>query len=173
VGAEMVTIRKRNGRWHVQIRKVKARTQSRTFAYRKDAEIWARDIERQIELEGCVHSKRQLLTHSFIDLLAKYEAEEGKHKKSYHVEQHYLHKLGQEPFAQLPLTQIGPEDIQKWVSQQRQSHKPSSNVRQLGLISRVFNVTIKRWGYPMDNPTRFVTKPSVQAHISRALKQIF
>ena len=50
----MATIRNRNGRWHVQIRKANARSLSRTFTYRKDAELWVRESEREIELGSCV-----------------------------------------------------------------------------------------------------------------------
>ena len=164
----MATIRKRNGRWHVQIRKAGARPVSKTFGYQKDAESWAKIAERQIEMEGCGHSKRQLLSSSFADLVSVYEEEEARHKKSYHVERYYLRRLLREPFSQLTLAQLGPADIQQWVNQQRRTHKPSSIARQIGLISRVFNVAIKRWGYPIDNPTLFVTKPKVRPpHISR------
>ena len=164
----MATIRKRNGRWHVQIRKAGARPVSKTFGYQKDAESWAKTAEREIEIEGCGHSKRQLLSSSFADLVSVYEEEEGRHNKSYHVERYYLRRLLREPFSQLTLAQLGPGDIQQWVNQQRRTHKPSSIARQIGLISRVFNVAIKRWGYPIDNPTLFVTKPKVRPpHIAR------
>ena len=76
----MATIRKRNGRWHVQIRKAGARPVSKTFGYQKDAESWAKIAERQIEMEGCGHSKRQLLSSSFADLVSVYEEEEARHK---------------------------------------------------------------------------------------------
>ena len=170
----MATIRKRNGRWHVQIRTAGARPVSKTFGYQKDAESWAKIAERQIEMEGCGHSKRQLLSSSFADLVSVYEEEEARHKKSYHVERYYLRRLLREPFSQLTLAQLGPADIQQWVNQQRRTHKPSSIARQIGLISRVFNVAIKRWGYPIDSPTLFVTKPKVRPpHISRIQPELF
>ena len=65
----MATIRNRNGRWHVQIRKANARPVSRTFTLRKDAEIWVRETERHIELEGCVVSKREMLADTLSVLI--------------------------------------------------------------------------------------------------------
>jgi integrase len=162
VETEMATIRNRNGRWHVQIRKAKARTQSRTFAYRKDAEYWAREAERQIDLEGCGRTRRELLNDCFSDLLTRYESEEAQHKKSYHVEVHYLASLRREPFSGLPLAHLRTGDIQHWIDAQSATHKPSSVIRRLGLISRVFNVAIKRWDYPMENPVSHVRKPAVR-----------
>ena len=65
----MATIRNRNGRWHVQIRKANARSLSRTFTYRKDAELWAKESEREIELGGCVRSRLEMLNDTLEDCL--------------------------------------------------------------------------------------------------------
>lgn len=157
----MATIRNRNGRWHVQIRKANARPISRTFTLRKDAEIWARETERHIELEGCVVSKRKMLLDTLSVLISRYVKEEGQYNRSYKVEKYYLNQICNEPFANIPLSQLGPQDIQGWVSLLRKTHKPSSIARRLGLISRVLNIAIKRWGYSINNHAAYVSKPSV------------
>jgi integrase len=158
----MATIRNRNGRWHVQIRKANARPISRTFIYRKDAELWAREREREIELEGCGHSKKQLLSQTLSDLISRYEREEGKYKKSYAVERHYFNSLKRETICQIPLSQLTPSDLQDWINDRRSSHKPASTLRLFGIFKRVLNIAIRRWGYPIENPTTYVAAPTAK-----------
>ena len=54
----MATIRKRNGRWQVQIRKSGTRAISRTFTLKQDALFWAREQERVLEHQTDVLEKR-------------------------------------------------------------------------------------------------------------------
>ena len=50
----MATIRKRNGilgtRWQARIRKVNGPMLTRTFNYKADAEAWAKETERSLEI---------------------------------------------------------------------------------------------------------------------------
>ena len=48
----MATIRNRNGRWHVQVRRSGSKSVNRTFTLKSDAQLWAREQERAIELDG-------------------------------------------------------------------------------------------------------------------------
>ena len=50
----MATIRNRNGRWHVQVRKSGSTSINRTFSLKSDAQLWAREKERELELEGYI-----------------------------------------------------------------------------------------------------------------------
>ena len=59
----MATIRNRNGRWHVQVRKTGSTSINRTFSLKSDAQFWAREKERELELEGYVKPNTELLSH--------------------------------------------------------------------------------------------------------------
>ena len=158
----MATIRKRNGRWQAQIRKSGTRAISRTFTLRKDALFWAREQERVLELQTDVLDKKTLLKKSLADLLHDYEVEVGQRLKSHHVEVHYFNQLRRTKFAQLTLDRLKPADIQRWVNERSASHKASSTVRLLGILSRAFNHAIKHHGYPLPfNPVERVTKPRI------------
>jgi integrase len=158
----MATIRNRNGRWHVQIRKANARSLSRTFTYRKDAELWVRESEREIELGSCVRSRKEMLNDTLEDLFARYEREIGVHKKSHAVERYYVRRILEQPFGKIPLHQLTPADIQTWIDGQRKTHKPSSIARSAAFLSSVLNLAIRRWQYPMQNPLAMVGKPAVK-----------
>ena len=158
----MATIRKRNGRWQAQVRKSGTRAVSRTFTLRQDALFWAREQERVLELQTDVLEKKALLKKTLADLLHDYEAEVGQRLKSHHVEVHYFNQLQRTQFAQLTLDRLKPADIQRWVNERSASHKASSTVRLLGLLSRAFNHAIKHHGFPLPfNPIERVNKPRI------------
>ena len=158
----MATIRKRNGRWQAQIRKSGTRAISRTFTLRQDALFWAREQERVLELQTDVFQKKTLLKKTLADLLHDYEVEVGQRLKSHHVEVHYFNQLRRIQFAQLTLDRLKPADIQRWVNERSASHKASSTVRLLGILSRALNHAIKHHGYPLPfNPVERVNKPRI------------
>lgn len=158
----MAKIRKRNGRWQAQIRKSGTRAISRTFTLRQDALFWAREQERVLELQTDVLEKRTLLKKTLANLLNDYEVEVGQRLKSHHVEVHYFNQLRRTQFAQLTLDRLKPADIQRWVNERSASHKASSTVRLLGLLSRAFNHAIKHHGFPLPfNPIERVNKPRI------------
>ncbi len=158
----MATIRKRNGRWQAQIRKSGTRATSRTFTLKQDALFWAREQERVLELQTDVLEKKTLLKKTLADLLHDYEVEVGQRLKSHHVELHYFNQLRRTQFAQLTLDRLKPADIQRWVNERSASHKASSTVRLLGLLSRAFNHAIKHHGFPLPfNPVERVNKPRI------------
>ena len=158
----MATIRKRNGRWQAQIRKSGTRPISRTFTLRQDALFWAREQERVLELQTDVFEKKALLKKTLADLLHDYEVEVGQRLKSHHVEVHYFNQLRRTQFAQLTLDRLKPADIQRWVNERSSSHRASSTVRLLGVLSRAFNHAIKHHGFPLPfNPVERVIKPRI------------
>ncbi len=158
----MATIRKRNGHWQAQVRRSGTRAISRTFTLRQDALFWAREQERVLELQTDVFEKKALLKKTLADLLHDYEAEVGQRLKSHHVEVHYFNQLRRTQFAQLTLDKLKPADIQRWVNARSASHKASSTVRLLGLLSRAFNHAIKHHGVPLPfNPVERIIKPRI------------
>ncbi|MEC7585747.1 MAG: site-specific integrase, partial [Pseudomonadota bacterium] len=158
----MATIRKRNGRWQAQVRKSGTRAVSRTFTLRQDALFWAREQERVLELQTDVLEKKTLLKQTLAGLLHDYEVEVGQHLKSHDVELHYFNQLRRTQFAQLTLDRLKPADIQRWVNERSASHKASSTVRLLGVLSRAFNHAIKHHGFPLPfNPVERVIKPRI------------
>ena len=107
-------------------------------------------------------SRKRLLKKTLADLLHDYEAEVGQRLKSHHVEVHYFNQLRRTQFAQLTLDRLKPADIQRWVNARSASHKASSTVRLLGLLSRAFNHAIKHHGVPLPfNPVERVIKPRI------------
>ena len=158
----MATIRNRNGRWHVQVRRSGTRSVNRIFTLKSDAQLWAREQERAIELDGYEKPNKELLDNTLSDLLKRYESEITPSKKSYHVERHYFELLRRQPFANLSLKKLRASDTQNWIDERNKTHEPASTVRVAGIIERVINIAIKNWDYPLaHNLMRKVMKPAI------------
>ena len=160
----MATIRNRNGRWRVQVRRSGTKSVNRTFTLKSDAQVWAREQERAIELDGYEKPNKELLDNTLSDLLDRYEIEIACNKKAYPVERYYFQLIRRQSFANLSLKNLQASDIQKWINERNKTHKPASTVRVAGIIERVINIAVKNWDYPLArNPMRKVMKPASTA----------
>jgi len=157
----MASIRNRNGRWHVQVRKSGIKSANRTFTLKSDAQLWAREQERTMELDGYEKPNKELLNHTITILLNRYELEIAFVKKSYPVERYYFELIRKQPFANINLKSLKTGHLQEWVNKRNKTHRSSSTVRIAGIINRLFNIAIQNWGYPIAfNPMKRVIKPS-------------
>ena len=71
----MATIRKRNDRWHVQVRRTGSPALTRTFITKADAQTWARKVEAEADRRGLPVGLKVLDTTTVGDILIRYEAE--------------------------------------------------------------------------------------------------
>ena len=160
----MASIRNRNGRWHVQVRRSGTKSVNRTFTLKSDAQLWAREQERAIELDGCDKPNKELLNDTLSDLLKRYELEIAPNKKSYHVERYYFDLIRRQPFASITLRNLQASDIQNWINERNKTHRPASTIRVAGIIERPINIAIKNWNYPLAHkPMQKVMKPASKA----------
>ena len=88
----MATIRKRSGKYQVQVRK-DGKNISRTFIKQSDAINWSKEQEVKIE-QGSYISKKETVTLSF--LLSRWEQEVLINLKSYNVEKYKVSMIDRE-----------------------------------------------------------------------------
>ena len=70
----MATFRRRGAKWQAQIRLHGHPARSRTFATKRDAEVWARQIEASFERGDLPGSWAELKTVTLLQMLERYEA---------------------------------------------------------------------------------------------------
>ena len=87
----MATIRRRKSAWQVQIRRLGHQV-SRTFRLRADAELWARQLEAELDRGGLPADSRVLRSH-----LTRYEAEVVHRKRSADREVYMLRVILRHP----------------------------------------------------------------------------
>jgi hypothetical protein len=104
----MATLRKRNGKWHVQIRRTGQPTHTKTFHRKADADAWAHEMDRQADTVGlprnlfAKHSAKILLH----DLVKRYRDEICIHKKGHAEETYVLNRFLTHPLCRKPLINI-------------------------------------------------------------------
>lgn len=149
----MASIRKVNAKWLAEVR-LKGLSKSKTFATKMQAQTWALGIEQQHGKHGGIVMGRTLA-----DAMDKYALEVSPTKKGARWEQVRLNKLRQQELAGAQLTDLRPEDIQAWVTEQSRTLSPASINRELTLISSVLSVARKKWKWMQHEVTKDVDRP--------------
>jgi len=68
----MATFRKRNDKWHVQVRRTGHPSQSKSFISKTDAQKWVRQIEGDMDKAILPIDKRLLEQLTLADLIKRY-----------------------------------------------------------------------------------------------------
>ena len=88
----MATIRKRNYKWHVQIRRKHHNSITKTFLSNMVAQKWIRETESKID-QGCLTKSNVYSSVTFKQLILRYMQEELVKKKSCYNETITLGRL--------------------------------------------------------------------------------
>ncbi|WP_209008674.1 hypothetical protein [Roseibium polysiphoniae] len=140
----MATIRKRGNKWQVQVRRKGAQPQNKSFASRKDAEKWARQVESNIDLGKPIEAA------TFADvtlgtLLEKYEREITPSKKGRAVEERRLSRLRRDRIATTPIAYLDAPTLCKFRDRRNKDGLRASQY-DLVLIRHAIEIARKEWG---------------------------
>ena len=135
----MATIRRRNGRYHVQIRRKGFSPITSTFSRLTIARRWIASIEADIENKVHIdYSEAEKTTVN--DLLNRYESEILPSKKGRKVEHYRIGTLKQHLGHSL-LSDLSPARIGAYRDLRLKSISPASLKRELVILSRLLNCT--------------------------------
>ncbi len=154
----MATIRKRGEyQWQAQVRRQGYPAHSKTFESRKDAERWARAIER--ELDQGIHLPRGEAERTCIsDLIARYRSDVLPMKRANWING-ALTALDSN-FGKYALAAVTPKLIASYRDAQLREVSASTVRQRLGLLSRMIDLAGKEWGIPLPaNPCAMVSRP--------------
>ena len=155
----MAYFRKRLGKWQCVIRIKGCPTTTKTFVVKKDAQIWAKNIELRYFREDIDILKVNY--PPFKDCLFRYRDEVTIHKRSKDMENKLIKYLLKEPFVNLKLNLINNSIIAQYRDRALKCLQPSSVKRRLAIISHLFSIAKKEWGYNLDNPVLNIRKPKL------------
>ena len=155
----MAYFRKRLGKWQCVIRIKGHPTTTKTFIVKKDAEIWAKNIELRYFREEIDILKIDYPL--FKDCLIRYRDEVTVHKRSKEIENKLIKYLLKEPFISTKLNLVNNSIIAQYRDRSLKYLQPSSVKRRLALISHLFSIARKEWGFKIDNPVLDVRKPKL------------
>jgi integrase len=165
----MASIQKTASGYRVQIKILKVRD-SAVFPTRREAVAWAAEREAQIREQATVPLGQQ---KTLRDALRKYADEVSPHKRGERWEQIRLAAFETHKPPILPLDKaIGSmtaQDAATFRDARAAKVGPASVLRELTLLSSVFETARLEWGWVKSNPTRDIRKPPEVKHRERVI----
>ena len=164
----MATIRKRNYKWHVQVRRKHHLSITKTFISKGVAQKWIRETESKID-QGCLTQSNVDSSVTFKQLILRYMQEELIKKKSCYNETITLRAFMREQFVSNPISQITPQHFAKYRDKRLQVVKPATVLRELSIVQHLYSIANKEWGMNIPNPIKNIQKPSLNNRRERRL----
>ena len=162
----MTTIRKRQGKYQVQVR-LQGQQISKTFKQLKDAKKWGVFYESKINLGNDLEIVDKNL--SLRDLINRYLSEITPTKKGSEREKQRLNRLLKEPIVNQKIYQLRTGDFLKFKNK-RVKDGNRTCAYDLVLLHHIYNTAIKQWCYPIThNPVSNIQKPKCNPPRERRL----
>lgn len=168
----MATIRKRNGKFQVQVRRRGYPDLSRAFHLLRDAKEWARHIETQADRRELAPDRRQLERQTLGDLVIRYRNEIVPRKKGAEIETIILSRFLRHPICRKKLSNISVEDFAQYRQERLKEITPKSLKRQLSPVQNMFEVAREEWGFLInENPIKKLRLPTGDKKRERRLRE--
>lgn len=144
----MATIRKRGDRWHAQVR-CEGRQFTKSFLTRKDADLWSRQTEVEIDRAVLPDDPRHLEQHTLGDLVRRYRDTVTPSKRAANVETAVLNALLRHDICAKRMHDVSLADFTRYRDERLAEVKPRSLKRMLSPIQNLFEVARMEWGLPI------------------------
>ena len=155
----MATFRKRNGKWHVQIRKAGCPQITKSFTQKKDAQLWANKLELKIEAHGSIPIYEDHLK-TLGDILSRYKNDITSAKRGAIPEASRLDKILRNDIACIRLDRLSAGHIAGYRDQRLGEVSATSVIKELMLLSHALDTAKREWGANIqENVVRQITKP--------------
>jgi integrase len=129
---------------------------SRTFKLKREAEIWAAQVESEIigKRGGSIPAH---LTLS--DLFDRYEREVSKGKKGEKWESVRLALFKRDRIAAVRLRVLDAPHVSDWQTRRLESVSGASVRRERNLMNHAFNIAVNEWKWLRENPWKGIRRP--------------
>jgi integrase len=159
----MASITDRGSSYQVEIRRKDSPKVSKCFRSLSDAKAWARQVEADMDRGNSPIARvRGSVTPTLVQALDRYLREVVVHKKSALQERSFIKQWQRGRYADKTLAAITSQDLARYRDEALAMGKaPATVVRHLALLSHVFTVATREWGFNLDNPVLKIKKPRV------------
>jgi len=145
----MATIRKRRGKWQVQVRRSGVCAISRSFHEFNDAKIWARQMEVQADRHALPTNPKVLSRTTLGEIVHRYRETVSTMKRTHDRERYSLRIFLDHPICRKRLSELRIEDFVAYRDERLKTIKPASLKRELGPIHHLFEIARDEWGLPI------------------------
>ena len=168
----MASLRKRNNRWEVRIRRSGQPTQTKTFTLKSDAQQWAREAEIALEKGELLH-KPNACPITLEEATNRYLEEVAIHHKGVASERYRLWAMANRLGTSKPMNAITSKDIASYKVERQKEVTSASVRRELNLLSSLFETAKNEWGIiALINPVTAIKRPSDSVPRDRRLTPI-
>jgi integrase len=166
----MASFQQKTTGWFVQIRRKGHKSISRTFNSKSEGERWALQIEAGMGV-GTYVDNRETLSTSLHECLSRYASEIVPLKKGAKRDMVRVKFWQRETLSKKSIGTIKQADVAKWRDKRLADGLSGSTVtKDLALLSHVFTIAIKEWGFPLTNPVTMIRKPKAAKGRARRLE---
>jgi integrase len=167
----MATIRKRNDKYEVQIRRSGLQPFSKTFHTLKDARSWARHMDVEADRRDLPTDPKALRQVSLGELVTRYRDTISSTKRSHDREWFMLGTLLAHPISRRRLSELTAAHFAAYRDERLQDVRPASVKRELAPVRHMFEVARNEWGLPIrDNPLAKLQLSGVDRRRERRLR---
>lgn len=168
----MATIRKRNGKYQVQVRVQGSTAISKTFTRHEDAKAWARLTEIEAEQIGLPADPRLLAKTTVGELLERYRDEVVPKKRGREIETIIINAMLRQPWCKRTLAKIDGAPFAEYRDTRLRSVQPCTVKRELGILQHAFDIAAREWSIPLRaNPIKPIAKPGGSNKRDRRLQR--
>lgn len=168
----MATIRKRNGKYQVQVRRQGCAPISKTFLKLDDAKAWARLTEVEADQVGLPVDPRVLTKTTVGTILERYRDEIVVKKRGREVETLIVDAMLRQAWCKRSLAQIDSATFAEYRDTRLRTVQPCTVKRELGILQHAFDIAVREWSIPLRvNPIKSLTKPTVSNRRDRRLRK--
>jgi integrase len=148
--------------WRAFIRRAGYRSRSKTFATKRQAQAWAREVEAVMDSRKYAEPKPKLKAVTVASLFERFRDEEVPKRKGAKWETVRINKLIKEAdFIPRRLDQLTPNDIRDWRDGRLKQVSAASVRREMNLIGSIFSHALKEWDVGLtSNPVKLVQRPT-------------
>jgi integrase len=157
---EMATVRKRNGKFQVQVRLKGVPSNTRTFASKSEAVRWGLEVEAGIYKEDNKSTLESLRIITFGDLLERYYNDIALQRVWHRRERSIIRNYKKSPIYSMNIRDIDESMIAQYRDARLKTVKPSTIVRELAAASHCITIAQSDWGIKIPtNAFKLVRKP--------------
>jgi integrase len=155
----VASIRKRDGRWRVQVRKRGHKPQFASFGQKHEALAWARQLESEME-RGVFVSRVEAERTTIKELLDRYEVEVTPGKASARREKQRLGQL-RHAFGHRFIGQLRAQEVAAYRDQRLAKGLAGATVtKELATLAHAVDTGRREWGIHLpENPVKLVKRP--------------
>lgn len=156
----MPSLRFRNGKWQVQVRRHGHSTRAKSFQSKTDAQRWARQIEAELDRTLIPNDVRSLNTITVAQLLTRYRDTVTNEKRGIVPERKRIEVFLRQRWSTLSLAKLDASILSRYRDTRLKQVQPGTVIRELGLLSSIFETARRDWGYTaFQNPLAELRKP--------------